>query len=213
MTVLLTSSLQACKCISIGLLEPDDGFENEPKIVPPLWFPDIPRDFQFSSQALGQDTCEEEPKYYLNMDFGGPQGERLSLLSRITPFLNGQGLLMGMAFFYDDGTELVFGFRWAFHSLLSATICPEPSIEIRGSAGERIIRVYCEADAKHQPPRPRFQVRHPRLLGFHQCVEVGKLIAAATRLRRTWLLNPHLGCIIGVVRSQKDRSLLALKVI
>lgn len=97
------------------------------------------------------------------MDFGGPRGERLSLLSRITPFLDDQGLLRGVAFFYDDGTELVFGSRWAFQSLFSTTICPEPSIEIRGSAGERIIRVWCEANANRESTKPRFQVQLPKL--------------------------------------------------
>lgn len=161
--VLLTLPHQACKCISIGLLEPYDGCENGPRTIAPIWFPDIPRDFKFSIQAQSQGTDDEKSKYYLNMDFGGPRGERLSLLNRITPFVDDRGLLRGVAFFYDDGTELVFGSRWATQSLCSTTICPEPSIEIRGSAGERIIRVWCEADANREPTRPRFQVQLPTL--------------------------------------------------
>lgn len=168
----------------------------------PLWFPDIPRDFQNWSQALDQNTVEEESKYYIDMDFGGPQGERLSMLNRITPFLDDQGLLRGMAFFYDDGTELVFGSRWVFERLGSTTICTEPSIVIRGSTGERIIRVSCEADANTVPPRPRFQVQRPKLSKSPSCVERRKLMVFAARLRPIiWLSNPHLECIMRVVRS------------
>lgn len=103
------------------------------------------------------------------MDFGGPQGERLSLLNRITPFLDDHGLLRGMAFFYDDGTELVFG----SHQTLRLAVCIAPSIGIRGSAGERIIRVYCETDAnallnkryylQALDERHHFKVQHPKL--------------------------------------------------
>lgn len=98
------------------------------------------------------------------MDFGGPQGERLALLNRVTPFLDERGRLRGMAFFYDDGTERVFGSRRIFEDSIASTICPEPSFEIRGSAGERIVRIgFIEPAAEYRSPN--FQVRHPQREG------------------------------------------------
>lgn len=93
------------------------------------------------------------------MDFGGPLGERLPLLNRITPFLDNHGSLRGMAFFYDDGTERVYGSRRIFENPASSTICSEPSFEIRGSAGERIMRIGYDIGTRRLS---RFQVRHPK---------------------------------------------------
>lgn len=141
------------------------------------------------------------------MNFGGPQGERLSLLNRVTPFLCNRGLLKGMGFFYDDGTELIFGSRRIFNTVESTTICLEPSFEIRGSAGERIIRIgYADANAR---PRPYFQVKAPKTQN-PPSMESKRLMESVARLRPIWLLNPHLECIAGTIRSSKARLLPAL---
>ncbi|KAH8895343.1 hypothetical protein GQ53DRAFT_50078 [Thozetella sp. PMI_491] len=162
----LTLEFDACKCISVGILGPCDGLADESTAASPLWSPDIPENFQFTSQASVQDPGEEESKYCLNIDFGGPHGERLALLNRVTPFLDGADYLRGMAFYYDDGTELVFGSRLAFGKGDVCKACLEPSLPIRGSAGERIIRIYCRGMTPSNDPRstPHFQVWHPSLL-------------------------------------------------
>jgi len=103
------------------------------------------------------------------MDFGGSQGERLPLLNRITPFLDSGGLLRGMAFYYDDGTELIFGSRRVFYDVELSIPCLEPSFEIRGSAGERIIRINCKASGATWSSGPHFQVSNPC---FQLCVYI-----------------------------------------
>ena len=131
----------------------------QPRAASPLWVPDVPEDFEFSSSSEDEHFPEEESQYCLDVDFGGPLGERLPLLNRVTPFLDNHGELRGMAFFYDDGTERVYGSRRTFGDRASTTLCSEPSFEIRGSAGERIIRIGYDIGKARLS---RFQVRHPK---------------------------------------------------
>ncbi len=143
----------------MGLLDHDDEPEKQPRAASPLWSTDVPEDFDFSNSSADESIGEEESSYCLDMDFGGSSGERLPLLNRITPFLDNHGGLRGMAFFYDDGTERVYGTRRVFENTASTKLCSEPSFEIRGSAGERIIRIGYDKAKAHLS---RFQVRLPK---------------------------------------------------
>ncbi|KAI9147449.1 hypothetical protein HJFPF1_12470 [Paramyrothecium foliicola] len=106
---LKTSGKIAFYCISVGIFELcKEQREDSHTILAPIWSPSVPEVSQFGSVALGQDTSAGMSKCCLDMNFGGPQGERLPLLNRITPFVDSGGLLRGMAFFYDDGTKLSF---------------------------------------------------------------------------------------------------------
>jgi hypothetical protein len=125
----------------------------------PFWSPRVPSALAFTRQLFRPESRRDVSSNCLYMDFGGPDGSRLSLLNRITPYLDDGGSLRGMAFFYDDGTELVFGSRRAYVHTTRNTRSIEPSIIIYGSAGERIIRVgLVDNDDNETRYGKRFQV-------------------------------------------------------
>lgn len=83
---------------------------------------------------LGSQIC-----ICLNIEFGGPHGEKLALLNRIIGVFDAAtGLLRGLGFTYDDGTELVYDSHvgrkgsnvWKPHH--------EISFAIDGKRGERL---------------------------------------------------------------------------
>ncbi|KAH7324434.1 hypothetical protein B0I35DRAFT_424165 [Stachybotrys elegans] len=138
----------ACKCVSIGtLMSHEENNRDSGSTLARIWSPDVPQDSELPSHMLEETYLESSrekgvSKQCFDVNFGGARGERLSLLNRVTPYLNARGLLQGMSFFYDDGTELSFGSRGVFENKPSSTAATEPSLVIRGAAGERIVRIY-----------------------------------------------------------------------
>ena len=83
------------------------------------------------SAATRRTTCPVR----LNVDFGGPSGEKLALLNRIVGiFDNYYHMMRGMRFCYDDGTEQVYGPCRPRHESKHW----EMSLVVDGKGGERV---------------------------------------------------------------------------
>lgn len=79
----------------------------------------------------------------LNMDFGGPRGEKLRLLNRVVALLDGRyGLFTGLEFFYDDGTRELHGSRYLDADAGRRTPSVEQSLVVCGKQGERIAEIH-----------------------------------------------------------------------
>lgn len=91
-----------------------------------------------------RDDVEDDqgPNVYLNMGFGGPHGARLSLLNRVVGLIDTKlGQLLGLAFVYDDGKELLFGTNTELHCIDHSRRCAELSFPIQGCRGEMIVEI------------------------------------------------------------------------
>jgi hypothetical protein len=85
-------------------------------------------------------TVDDEPAFILNMDFGGPSGSLLPLLTRVAIFYDDiHKTVKGLGFYYTDGTEREFGFREVVNNHRQRETALEMSVPIDGPAGERII--------------------------------------------------------------------------
>lgn len=90
------------------------------------------------------------------MDFAGPHGARLNLLNRVVGLMDTKlGQLLGLAFVYDDGKELLFGTNTEFHCIDHSRRCAELSFPIQGSRGERIVEIQVAYNI-----RKLFQLQH-----------------------------------------------------
>jgi hypothetical protein len=135
--------MQAYKCVFIGLMCGSHEVpprERESRL--PLWTPDLPANPLAAQQALAWNGLRDaNPPYYLDICFGGDGGEKLALLNRVVLYQTNSSALQGIAFSYDDDTEMVFGTGHATAQPGFEVVCTEPSFYIRGAAGERITRV------------------------------------------------------------------------
>ena len=75
------------------------------------------------------------------LEFGGPDGSRLSSLNRVSVLMDpATNHIAGLCFHYDDGSQLGDRTFWKTDCLraLSDRLCPDLSFVIDGKSGERI---------------------------------------------------------------------------
>ncbi|KAF5253556.1 hypothetical protein FANTH_1627 [Fusarium anthophilum] len=135
----LLLSLDACKVVSIQLVEKlGDAMAVDRPSSPGqhVWHPAPP---QHDVVTIFPPTVDE-PAFMLNMDFGGPSGSLLPLLTRVAIFHDDLNYTVrGLGFYYTDGTEREFGFREVLTAYRHRDTAIELSLPINGPAGERII--------------------------------------------------------------------------
>lgn len=122
----LTYPFQVCKCVSVRLLfvsPPDCRVYTKNRHEPSaLWMmsvpdpvPDVSLEYAIVPRLNTKMSCVRTEaqlgsQIRLNIEFGGPHGEKLALLNLIIGvFDTTTGLLSGLGFAYDDGTEQVYG--------------------------------------------------------------------------------------------------------
>ncbi|KAF5674114.1 hypothetical protein FCIRC_7883 [Fusarium circinatum] len=135
----LLLGLDACKVVTIQLVEkPGDATAmDKPKTSGQhVWHPAPP---QPDVVTMFPPTVDETA-FMLNMDFGGPSGSLLPLLTRVAVFHDDLNYnVRGLGFYYTDGTEREFGFREVTTTYRHRGTAIELSLPIDGPAGERII--------------------------------------------------------------------------
>ncbi|KAF4502562.1 hypothetical protein FAGAP_1204 [Fusarium agapanthi] len=135
----LLLGLDACKVVSIQLVEKlgDATAMDRPRSSGQhVWHPAPP---QPDVVTMFTPTVDE-PAFILNMDFGGPSGSLLPLLTRVAIFHDDLNqTVKGLGFYYTDGTEREFGFREVLTHCRHRDTTLELSLPIDGPAGERII--------------------------------------------------------------------------
>lgn len=122
----LTYPFQVCKCVSVRLLSvspPDCRVSTKNRHEPSaLWMmsvpdpvPDVSLKYAIVPRPNTRASCVRTEaqlgsQIRLNIEFGGPHGEKLALLNRIIGIFDAAtGLLRGLGFTYDDGTKLFYG--------------------------------------------------------------------------------------------------------
>ncbi|KAI9148891.1 hypothetical protein HJFPF1_10934 [Paramyrothecium foliicola] len=84
------------------------------------------------------------------VSFGGENGERLASLIRLAVFMDGAAGFYGISFYYNDGSEVLYGSKTTTHQLGQTVPCVEQSFLIHGPDGERIIGLeYLTAESPH----------------------------------------------------------------
>ncbi|KAF5604794.1 hypothetical protein FPCIR_646 [Fusarium pseudocircinatum] len=136
----LLLGLDACKVVSIQVVEKlgDATAVDRPRCSGPqhVWHPAPPQ----PDVVAIFDPAIHEPAFIFNMDFGGPSGSLLPLLTRVTIFYDDINYtIKGFGFYYTDGTEREFGFREVLSNCRLRDTALELSLPIDGPAGERII--------------------------------------------------------------------------
>ncbi|KAF5622077.1 uncharacterized protein FTJAE_11044 [Fusarium tjaetaba] len=140
----LLLGLDACKVVSIQLVEKlrDATAVDKRRSLGQqhVWHPAPP---QPDVVTKFTPTVNEEPAFILNMDFGGPSGSLLPLLTRAALFVDDiNHTVKGLGFYYTDGTEREFGFREIVSDSRQRLTAIELSVPIDGAAGERIVGLY-----------------------------------------------------------------------
>ena len=78
----------------------------------------------------------------LNVDFGGPNGERLALLNRIVGLFDVvHGHMRGLKFYYDNATAQLYGSDQCLEEAAVCLPCHEVSFLVSGKLGERVDRI------------------------------------------------------------------------
>ncbi|KAF5684788.1 hypothetical protein FDENT_6591 [Fusarium denticulatum] len=135
----LLLGLDACKVVSIQVVEKLGGataVDRPRSSGQHVWHPAPPQ----PDVVTIFDPAIHEPSFILNMDFGGPSGSLLPLLTRVAIFLDDVNhTVKGFGFYYTDGTEREFGFREVLTDCRHRDTALELSVPIDGPAGERII--------------------------------------------------------------------------
>ncbi|KAJ4270972.1 hypothetical protein NW764_013853 [Fusarium oxysporum] len=142
----LLLGLDACKVVSVQLVE---KLGDVPTVHTPItseqlvWNPAAPQPDVATVQPPTVDAASSQPAFILNMDFGGPSGSLLPLLSRIAVFVDSSVTfsIRGLGFYYTDGTEREFGIREIWDDSRERFLAIEQSLSINGPAGERITGV------------------------------------------------------------------------
>ncbi|KAF5538414.1 hypothetical protein FNAPI_11122 [Fusarium napiforme] len=137
----LLLGLDACKIVSIQLVEklgdPTAADRSRSSGQQHVWHPGPP---QPDVVTVFNPIVDEEPAFILNMDFGGPSGSLLPLLTRVAMIYDDLHLTVkGLGFYYTDGTEREFGFREIVSDARQRVAAIELSVPIDGAAGERIV--------------------------------------------------------------------------
>lgn len=104
-------------------------FEIDP--VEQIWGPTIP------DVDRGVDRT-----FVLNMNFGGPSGEKLSHINRVAALYDIESqAFRGFAFYYNDNKQELFGFQNKSPERSALSECIEQSFVLDGPGGERITSV------------------------------------------------------------------------
>ncbi|RDW93995.1 uncharacterized protein DSM5745_01317 [Aspergillus mulundensis] len=137
--ILLVASFDAFKMIALGVTEGSSevGFD-KPFVSQPVWTPTYPR----KTVALAPEPWNPRPDTsspILNIDFGGPTGERLTRLTRIVSHMvDKSSPFVGLSFYLDDQSFFHFGQRGSM----------EVSSFIDGPGGELISSIIVERSAE-----------------------------------------------------------------
>ncbi|KAH9888654.1 hypothetical protein F4778DRAFT_754840 [Xylariomycetidae sp. FL2044] len=135
----LTIGLDACKVVSVALVEDTPGVSAYERRE--IWNPTIP-----SHCPLWHDpSCADQYfKLCLNMEFGGLDGELLSSLTGIVVYMGAfPAVFVGMAFIYEDGHERMYG-RISHRATIETTTnirAVQQSFLIDGPNGELMTRL------------------------------------------------------------------------
>ncbi|KAL3448449.1 hypothetical protein BJX65DRAFT_317354 [Aspergillus insuetus] len=149
----LVAALDAFKMIALGVAQTSSDLEIlEGYISQPLWTPSYPRETVFLVPTRQPGFGGFDP--VLNVDFGGPNEERLSRLTRIVAhMLSRVDPIVGLTFYFTDHSSTHFGRHGSM----------EVSSIIDGPGGERISSVVVE----------RFSDKsNPYVQAREKCVEV-----------------------------------------
>ncbi|KAL5356595.1 hypothetical protein BJX96DRAFT_171757 [Aspergillus floccosus] len=149
----LVVGLDYYKIVSIGITY--KGKTRHYPTCPPLltvasclWLPDVPRRKHVFLNGLKPKTAPRGLLAQLDIDFGGPQGSLLGLLTRMVVYVSTSPCpITGMVFFYTDGSTRSFGIRGQ----------SEISFYVDGPGGERILEVIVVDDGI-QPGLTGFKV-------------------------------------------------------
>ncbi|RBA17650.1 hypothetical protein FPRO05_11365 [Fusarium proliferatum] len=136
----LLLGLDACKVVSIQLVEKIGDATAINSSGQHVWHPAPPQPDMVTILPRTIDAAASQPTFIMNMDFGGPSGSLLPLLTRIAIFhdhINHN--VRGLGFYYNDGTEREFGFREFLTDYRCRDTAVEMSVPIDGPAGERIV--------------------------------------------------------------------------
>lgn len=175
-----------CKCSAIKVVEPapppkESGKPHSPIHTPSiLWRPDEPDDVWVIPRLLvtrGDSLDMGFPSPYverLRIEFGGYQGERLSMLNRVSFYMDPKSnLFTGFGFFYDDGSEESCGsyeLDQSIHPRRTPSI--EMSFYILGRLGERITCIEVYGDKHYRgrrgPPLRSLRVTSTSFTYTHQ---------------------------------------------
>ncbi|KAL3492472.1 hypothetical protein BJX62DRAFT_236290 [Aspergillus germanicus] len=131
----VVATLDAFKIIALGVSETSFSDREIPKgyIPQPLWTPSYPREAVSLVPTRQPDFAGFNP--ILNVDFGSPNEERLSRLTRIVAhMLSSVGPIVGLTFYFTDHSSIHFGRHGSM----------EVSSLIDGPGGERISSVVVE---------------------------------------------------------------------
>jgi hypothetical protein len=148
--VTTTDSTKACKFVSVQLIEQSSDLQPtteglpEPQQAelqrPPVHLQHPTESLDVSAMLTGIDTAASlQPCLFLNVGFGGPDGARLSSLTRVAAYLDeSSDSIKGFAFHFMDGTREVCGMTHVTQSAIERWACTEQSVAIDGPGGERI---------------------------------------------------------------------------
>lgn len=107
-----------------------------------VWHPAPPQPDVVTILPHTIDATVSQPTFIINMDFGGPSGSLLPLLTRVAIFHDDiNHNVRGLGFYYNDGTEREFGFREFLTDYRCRDTALEASVAIGGPAGERIVGI------------------------------------------------------------------------
>ncbi|KAL2822775.1 hypothetical protein BDW59DRAFT_149120 [Aspergillus cavernicola] len=138
----LIASFDAFKIIALGITEGSDpvsGIANS-LTSQPIWTPSYPRETVSLVPHLQSQPRLQTFNPVLNLDFGGPNGERLPRLTRIvTHMLNKLAPIVGLTFYLNDQSYIHFGQQGSM----------EVSSFVDGPGGEFISSVIVEKSPKN----------------------------------------------------------------
>lgn len=118
-----------------------------------LWKPEVPRDGSTALHDADRKVpADDRGRVHLNMNFGGPTGDKLSQLNRIA--VSAHDGVLGLGFFYDDGSHFWYGSRHFTDSFSCRIPCCEMSFRINGRLGERITELQALTGGKHKTGLP-----------------------------------------------------------
>lgn len=188
----ITDSPQACKFISVQLIEQSldmqltiEGQPEEQQAEPQC----SPVHLQHPTESLEVDAMltviktstplhpwlctlpqpcpftSSQPYLFLHVEFGGPDGARLSSLIRVVAYLDdGSGSIKGFAFHFMDGTRETCGMTHVTESAIERWACTEQSVAIDGPGGERITGLEYILKTERPPRHDRVETIRVSLL-------------------------------------------------
>jgi hypothetical protein len=145
-----------------------------------IWTPEIPNKSPkwsirnpppaapFQQDTTSQDrqkTSQQRFNFCLNMNFGGPEGQFLRSLTRVSVFMGSCPVVfMGMTFMYKDGSQRAFGQRRYLVNGADYVSTTEKSFAIDGPGGENFIKVETSYNPEEQTIQEISVSTHPSYL-------------------------------------------------